>query len=216
MPTYIEEFFLSEAVRNEDQGELQMTLGADFRRSLGSNAVLELEYGLTGRLQVSAELPYGITAQQYSEVPAGWSSATLGLQYQIVRKSTYALTAGMSVGFPVNQRGERGWEPTVLAARAFGKLQVQGSVVAEVERESRSFAYNVASVYPLRRPWFPTLEWNARRILGRNAFYLTPGLYRHFSRGFEIGAGVPLGIGGTASPLGVVAKITWEFDRDRD
>jgi hypothetical protein len=216
MPTYIEEFFLSEAVKNEDQGELQVTLGADSRNGLGNNTVLQLEYGLTSRLQVSSEVPYGITATRYSEVPAGWSSATVGIQYQFFHDRALALTAGMDVGFPVNSKGELGWEPTVLAAKSFGKLQLQGSVVAEIEKESRSLAYNVASVYPIRKRWFPTLEWNARRILARNAFYVTPGLYRHFDHGFEIGVGAPLGIGGTASSVGVVGKITWEIDRDRD
>ena len=216
IPTYIEEFFLSEAVRNENKGELQLTLSVDSRNQLGSNTVLQLEYGLTDRLQVSAEVPYGITAERYSEVPVGWSSTTAGIQYQFFHDRAFALTAGMGVGFPVSSKGELSWEPTVLAAKSFGKLQLQGSVVAELEKESRSLAYNVASVYPVRRRWFPTLEWNARRVLARNAFYLTPGLYRHFDHGFEVGVGAPLGIGGTASSVGVVGKITWEIDRDRD
>jgi len=216
MPTYIEEFFLSEAVKNEDKGELQLTVSADSRNELGSNTVLQLEYGLTGRLQVNSEVPYGITATRYSEVPAGWSSATVGIQYQFFHDRAFALTAGMDVGFPVNAKGELSWEPTVLAAKSFGKLELQGSVVAELGKESKSLAYNVASVYPIRRRWFPSLEWNARRILARNAYYVTPGLYRHFDHGFEVGVGAPLGIGGTASSVGVVGKITWEIDRDRD
>jgi hypothetical protein len=35
---YIEEFFLSDAVRNQDKGELQLTLGVDFRRDIGRNS----------------------------------------------------------------------------------------------------------------------------------------------------------------------------------
>ena len=215
MPTYVEEFFLSEAVKNEDKGELQLTLGVDSRHQLGSNTVLQLEYGLTDRLQLSSEVPYGITAERYAEVPAGWSSAVVGVQYQFVQSRTFALTAGIGVGFPVNSKSEPSWEPTVLVAKSLGKLQLHGSIVAELENESKSFAYNMACAYPIRRHWFGTLEWNARRLLGRNAFYATPGVYRHLDRGLEIGVGVPLGIGGVASFVGIAAKITWEFKEDR-
>jgi hypothetical protein len=216
MPTYIEEFFLSEAVRNQDKGDLQMTFGVDSRDHLGSNAVLQLEYGLTDRLQVSSEVPYGITAEHYAEVPEGWSSATVGVQYQLVQRRTFTLTAGMGVSFPFNSKSESSWEPSMLVARSFGRLQLHGSVIGEFENGSKSFAYNIASVYPVRRHWFPTLEWNGRRLLGRNAFYATPGVYRHYGRGLEIGVGVPVGIGGVASSGGIVVKITWEFKEDRD
>ncbi len=37
---YIEEFFLSDAVRNQDKGELQFTFGVESRQDIGTNAVV--------------------------------------------------------------------------------------------------------------------------------------------------------------------------------
>jgi hypothetical protein len=79
-----------------------------------------------------------------------------------------------------------------------------------------SLQYNLASVYPVRKRWFPTLEFNGRRLDAKNAFYLTPGLYRHFSHRLEIGMGVPTGVGGVAGRIGVVGKMTWEIGGDKD
>jgi|SRR5579862_1794643 len=214
---YIEEFFLSEAVRNEDPGELQLTFSSDTRRGLGSNMILEMEYGLTKRLQLSSETPYGLSATANSEVSAGWSTTSLGLQYQIIRSDwPFALTAGMSFGIPVKPGGEREFEPELLAAKTFRKVQVHASVVADVEEGRPSFQYNLASVYIGERRWFPTLEWNGRRLDGKNAWYATPGLYRHFEHRLEVGIGLPLGVGGVASHIGIVGKMTWEIGGDRD
>jgi hypothetical protein len=219
MPEYIQEFFLSDAVRNEDKGELQLTLGVDSRRGLGTNSVLQTEYGLTNRLQLNFELPYGFTARESSEIPASWSTTSFGLQYQIFRSdSPFALSAGMALGVPVKSNSRLEYEPTILAAKTFRKLQVHASFVADVEQWKPSLQYNLASVYPVRRNWFPTLEFNGRRLDGRNAFYLTPGLYRHFAHRLEVGIGVPAGLAGIAARVGIVAKVNWELgggvDRD--
>jgi hypothetical protein len=232
MTSYIEEFFLSEAVRNEDPGELQLTFGSDNRRTLGSNLTVEMEYGLTQRLQLSSETPYGLSASTNSEVPQGWSTSSVGLQYQVLRNnSPFALTLGMSFGIPLRHGGDLEVEPELLVAKEFRRAQVHASVVADIEHDtqptssslatsrsplSTAFQYNLASVYTAARKWFPTLEFNGRRLEGRNAFYLTPGLYRHFAHRFEVGAGVPVGIGGIAGRIGIVGKVTWELGGDKD
>jgi hypothetical protein len=61
LPEYIQEFFLSDAVRNQERGEFQRTVGLDARHRVGSNTTLEMEYGLTDRLQVGLDLPYGMS-----------------------------------------------------------------------------------------------------------------------------------------------------------
>jgi hypothetical protein len=215
MPVYVEEFFLSDAVRNEDKGELQFTFAVDSRQTLGSNAVLQMEYGVTKRLQLNFEVPYGLTAGEGSEIPPSSSTASVGLRYQILRTaSPFAFSAGMTFGVPARATSQLEYEPTILAAKTFRKLQVHASFVAEVEQWKPSLQYNLASVYPVRQGWFPTFEFNSRRLDGKNAFYLTPGLYRHFEHRLEIGVGVPLGLGGIAGPVGVVGKINWELDGD--
>ena len=59
IPEYVQEFFLSEAVRSQDKNELQITFAVDSRSSVGNNADIQIEYGLTNRLQLNSEMPYG-------------------------------------------------------------------------------------------------------------------------------------------------------------
>jgi hypothetical protein len=211
MPEYIQGFFLSEAVRSQDRGEVQLTFAADSRQRVGTNVSMQIEYGLTDRLQIGLDIPYGFTAEQNAETPVRWSSTSVGLLYQIIRSDRpFALSAGMMLQIPVRAEGKPTYQPTILLAKTFRKFQIHASFLSEVEQWRPSLEYNLASVYPIRRCWFPTFEFNERRQNARNALYLTPGLYRHFRHSLEVGIGIPLGIRGVAGSLGVVAKTNWE------
>ena len=212
LPEYIQEFFLSDAVRCQEKGEWQLTAGVDSRQHIGTSGLLKTQYGLTNRLQLGVELPYGLTEEETHETQSRWSTASLGVEYQILQNNQpFALSAGIAIGVPVRSHGEVEYEPTLVIAKAFRKLQIHASFVADIEEEKPSFQYNLASVYQIQRHWFPTFEFNGRSLHGDAAFYLTPGLYRHLAHRFEIGAGFPLGVGGTAGRLGIVGKLTWEL-----
>jgi hypothetical protein len=212
LPEYIQEFFLSDAVRCQEKGEWQLTAGVDSRQHIGTSSLLKTQYGVTNRLQLGAELPYGLTEEETGATRSRWSTASLGVEYQIIRSNQpFALSAGIAIGVPVRSNGELEYEPTLLMAKGFRKLQIHASFVADIEEEKPSFQYNLASVYPVQRRWFPTFEFNGRSLHGNAAFYLTPGLYRHLEHGLEVGVGVPLGVGGMAGRAGVVGKVTWEL-----
>jgi hypothetical protein len=216
LPEYVEEFFLCDAVRNQERGEFQAAFGVDSRQAIGTNTTLKIEYGVTSRLQLSFDLPYGRTEEETQESYSGLSTASLGVQYQILRSdSPFALAVGLEFGVPVKPNGEAEYQPTILAAKTFRRMQIHLSFVADIERDKPSFQYNLASVYPIRRHWFPTLEFNGRSLRGKGAFYLTPGLYRRVER-FEFGVGVPAGLGGIASSAGVVVKMSWEIGGNRE
>lgn len=217
MPEYIQEFFLSEAVRSQDKGELQVTFGVDSRQKVGTNVRVQMEYGLTDRLQLSFEVPYGVTASENAEIPASWSSTTVGVLYQFIRSDQpFALSAGMGFALPIRSRDHLAYEPTLLAAKTFRKLQIHASFLSDVDPRRPSFEYNAACVYPLARRWFPTFEFNGRRLDAKNAFYLTPGVYRHFKHRLELGVGMPVGAGGVVGgSLGIVAKVNWEIGGER-
>jgi len=211
MSEYIQEFFLSEAVRSQDRGELQLTFAADSRHRVGNNVGVQIEYGLTDRLQIGLEIPYGFTAEQNAEIPLRWSSTNIGLLYQIIRSDRpFAFSAGMMFQIPVRSGSKPSYEPTILLAKSFRNFQIHASFLSEVEQWTPSFEYNLASVFPIRRRWFPTFEFNERRQNARNAVYLTPGLYRHFRHSLEVGIGIPLGVGGVAGSPGIVVKTNWE------
>ena len=212
MPEYLQEFFLSDAVRCQEKGEVQLTLATESRHPAGANVALHVEYGLTDRLQAGLEVPYGITASRDEvEIIPRWSSISAGFVYEFIRSNRpITLSAGMTFELPLSSRGELGFAPAILLARSFRKLQIHASVLSEIEQWKPSVDYNVATVHPIKHVWFPTFEFNGRRQNARNAFYLTPGLYRHSKHRSEVGIGIPVGIGGVAGSLGVVAKMNWE------
>ena len=217
MPEYIQEFFLSDAVRCQEKGELQFTVATQSQHLVGTNADLEVEYGLTDRLQVAIGVPYGIVANRdEGEIAPGWNSFNVGFLYQLIRSDRpFALSAGMTMDLPLRSQEKLGYEPAILVARSFHKLQVHASVISEIQRWKATFAYNVSAVYPIRHGWLPTFEFNGRRT-ETNSFYVTPGLYRHLGLRTEIGIGIPIGVGGLAESRGIVFKTNWEFGGDNE
>jgi hypothetical protein len=143
-------------------------------------------------------------------------STSIGVGYQLIRSDApFALSVGFAFGIPVEATQEVEYEPTILIARGFGKLQVHASVLANLENEKPSFQYNVASVYSIRNRWFPTFEFNGS-LHGVGALYVTPGLYRRFKSRLEVGIGTPLGVAGQAGAAGIVGKVTWEIGGQRE
>jgi len=222
LPVYIEEFFLSEAVRSEEHGELQLTVNGMASLGRGSaadgkSAGLDIEYGVTRRLQFGMELPYGIQSTASSELPVSWSTLNASLLYQFIRSNhPFALSASMGVNLPVTSRGGISYEPELMAAKGFGKLQIHASVIPELSEDDKSLEYNVAALRPIAHHLIPTLEFNGRRNSGVNSFYVTPGIYKHLPHRLEMGVGVPMGAGSHSSPIGVVIKVTWEIGGDDD
>ena len=222
LPEYIEEFFLSEAVRSEQRTELQLTVdSAAFRgrgHSMdGDSADLDIEYGLTDRLQLGFEAPYGIQSTQTSEIPASWSTADISILYQFIRGNhPFALSGAMGVEAPLTGRGDLSYEPELLIAKAFGRLQIHTSFIPELVGDETSLEYNVAADRAIPHHWIPTLEFNGRRDAGVNSFYVTPGIYKHLPHRFEAGIGAPLGAGQHSNPIGIIFKVTWEIGGDKD
>lgn len=204
-------------MRSQEKGEVQLTLeAAAFQEHQspadGKSAGFDLEYGITKRLQIATELPYGIESTATSELPVSWSTMSASLLYQFIRSNhPFALSGAFGANFPLTSRRKASFEPELLAAKAFGTLQIHASFIPEFSKSETSLAYNVAAVRPIAHDLRPTLEFSGRRNAGVNSFYVTPGIYKHLPHRLEAGAGVPLGANGHSSPVGVVFKMTWEF-----
>jgi hypothetical protein len=222
LPVYIEEFFLSEAVRSEEHGELQFTVDGMASRGQGSaadgkSAGLDIEYGITRRLQFGMEMPYGVQSTATSEIPTSWSTLNPSLLYQFIRSNhPFALCAAMGVNLPLTSRGSLSFEPEVLAAKGFGTVQIHASFIPELGKGDTSLEYNVAALRPIAHHLIPTLEFNGRRNDEVNSYYVTPGIYKHLPHRLEAGVGVPVGAGPHSSPVGVIVKMTWEIGGDDD
>jgi hypothetical protein len=78
LPEYVQEFFLSDAVRSQERGELQVSFGVDSRHGNGTNAFMKSEFGLTDRLRVSAEVPYGKDDEASPSSLTNWRMPRIG------------------------------------------------------------------------------------------------------------------------------------------
>lgn len=96
---------------------------------------------------------------------------------------------------------------------AFRGAQIHASFGAGLGEERPSFQYNLASVILVHPRWYPSLEFNGRSLRGKNALYLTPGVYRRIGRQFEFGFGTPIGLTENWGSAGIVAKLTLEIGR---
>ena len=211
-PQYVQEFFLSDTVRNQDRGELQVTVGVGSQEDVGTTDILKLEYGLTRRLQLGFDQSYGNT-DEHGPRPSKWGPASAGMQYQIRNSSKFVLAAGLAVGIPSGPGSEIEFQPTILAARTFRSAQIHATFEAGLGKENPSFQYNLASVFSVHPRWYPTLEFSVRSLRDRTALYLTPGVYRRIGQQFEFGIGTPFGLSENAGSAGVVAKLTLEIRR---
>jgi hypothetical protein len=222
MPNYIEDFFLSDAVRSEDKGETQVTLSAIKQHNNrspedGASTGLDLEYGVTNRLQIAVELPYGLQATPSSELSVRWSALSTGAVYQFIRSSDpFALSAGANIEIPLTPGTDLTFEPELLVAKEVGKTQIHASVEPEISGDETALAYNLDAVRPLPHNFYPTFEFNGRRNEGINSFYLTPGIFRRLPNRFLVGLGVPIGASARSSRIGAVLNLTWEVGGDKD
>jgi hypothetical protein len=99
LPEYIQEFFLSDAVRNQERGEFQLTVGVETRHTIGTNATPKMEYGVTERFQVGLDLPYRVSEEEYWEDSSKLKRMNLGVRYQIIKSDTlFALSVGIDSG----------------------------------------------------------------------------------------------------------------------
>lgn len=213
----IQEFFIAETVFPQNRYELQVTVGADHRSWRGSRVwrlPVLVEFGLSDRLQVAAEVPFVTLSSVGREAVRGWGNAVFGLAYGLrPRIQSTAVTIGLEVGFPgrradslVAER-EIAWEPGIVLARQFGPTQVHVGLGVELGEES-SFSADLALVVPIGAFRVTTeLNW-----LGGDEpiLFFTPGVVWPWADGWEVGAGIPIGLTADGPRTNLIVKLTYE------
>ncbi|HEX8906881.1 MAG TPA: hypothetical protein VF771_18670, partial [Longimicrobiaceae bacterium] len=123
LPPLVQELFLVETVYTQERGEVQLT--AHSRLQDETHTRLLGEYGVSDRLQLSLVTP--AIEGNGDEEERAWE---IGVLYRVVPgQSPVSLSAGMDVSLSEDEAPQ--WEPLVVAARAFGAVQVHASARAE-------------------------------------------------------------------------------------
>jgi hypothetical protein len=214
-PWILEEFFLAGNAHPQDRHEVQVTWTLDHGREDDRNstsAAVEVEYGITDRLQLEGEIPWQRVHARGEPAVTGWGEPELGLLYAIARGPRRLLSAGVDVELP-DDEGEgadrsAGVTPYLIAGRRIGRGEVQAAFAYDLRR-THDLAYDVAGV-GARGHWRGTLEMNGRREEGGSSLRLTPGVMWKGLRAYEVGIALPLGLR-DAPRAGVVLKVDAEF-----
>jgi hypothetical protein len=115
------------------------------------------------------------------------------------------------------------FEPAVLYGQQLGPIvvqgQLQGLLPVDESRADRGVRLRTAlsvPLGPLRRDWWPTLEFEAEQntTRGGSTFFLTPQIYKAIRRrghvALAVGVQVPIG-GRTPFDYRVVGFLLWEY-----
>jgi len=228
----VDQLFMGRTVQTQDQGTVEMSIGMSHERSSvsqGSERFNEIkargEYGVTDRLQLSAELPYQIEDRPGSTFSAqeNVGNVEVGAMYSLLRADDpISLSAGLDVQIPVGHQAnlpstdmrssdQTLWKPSLIVARDFGGMQVHTNLQAELGGDQRGFNYDVAGIVPVGR-FAPSLELNARTMESATPqFYATPGLSYSFSDRAQVGLGVPIGLNESSTQAAVVGRFSLQL-----
>lgn len=203
----VEELFLGRVVYPQDALALQLTAslgGARAARRTAAATALEVELGLTDRLQLSAEAPLEWGTASPEARGADLGNAAVGALYNPLsdRPRGMALSAGLEVTLPTASRsGAAAWgvEAFAVAYRTLGRLHANLELGVELlqptapgaERELAP-AGALGVLAPIGR-WVPVLE--LRGELGAEpAAVASAGTLWHPTGGLELGAALQLGL----------------------
>lgn len=181
LPQLAQELFMAENTYVQDRTEVQLT--AHTRLAQGPHTRLLGEYGITDRLQVQAvspELESGASSEEPEETTVGAAFAVLP------NAAPVALTASVEVG--LSSDAPPRWEPALVAAHGFGRLQLHGAVWTELAEGEQTLGGSLAALVDAGR-LTPTLELVNEGDTGR---FVVPGLFVHPNEHVELAVGAPL------------------------
>jgi len=223
------ELAISDSIVMTDRDELYASPAIQFfrlpdqkRLTVGS----EFAYGLTDRLQVSAQVPYGIADPDHGDDARGIGDVSAGTRYALVdyREHRFGIDVGFGLEFPTgNERHDLG-EGRVTSDLSFtasawlGPLNAQLNAgwhhaldnVGDPDRDEAE--YNVALIYPIRR-WFLVLEGNGESNRDSTKYYVTPEVVWKPMEHLELRVAAPCPVTHDAGDFGVIGGFTVEFEQ---
>lgn len=215
--------------------ENEVVLTHGFTKGPGSDEVwlteLEYERRIGPRGQAELTLPFPVDSPADGRTEGGIGDLAIGYKHVLVAdlSRTTIASASLELALPSGDR-ERGLgdgtvklEPSLHLGAGLKPLvlqgQLQGLAPIDEERADRGVRYRLAAslpLGPLRRNWWPTLEFEAFQNVtrGEESFLLTPQIYKAIRlRGhvaLALGVQVPVG-GREPFDYRLVGVLLWEY-----
>lgn len=223
----VQELFMGNTVQTQQEGQMQMTVGASHQRDNDlRNTELRgrMEVGITDRLQGQAELPLDITDRSAGfTAQSDVRSIDVGLTYSILRaEDPVSVSAALDVDIPIGDRPDRGttrmtqtgtiWKPQLIVGGNMGPVQLHSNAQAELSgSDEQAVNYSVGALTSFGA-FSPSLEVSGRSMMDqRSEYYLTPGMYYSFSNRAQLGLGVPVGLNDESKDGQIMAKFNFQF-----
>ena len=224
----IQEFLRTEAVYPQEKGEVQFTTSHYYTPQTNfttANTSLLVEYGITQFLQIEAEMPYLWNDPNPGEAMRGFGDLEVGLLYNFWNKRQISVSAVLEAGIPTGNQdqalgnGVVAWEPKLVLANQWGKLQTHLDVGLEFTSEETEYAYNLAAIYPLGAFKVVT-ELNgsyeqASDKPDQSQWFITPALIWNGVPGLEVALGSSIKLDGEQT-VQFGFRLTFEFETIED
>jgi hypothetical protein len=217
----VEELFLGETASTQDALEFQVTFSAQGQAvpsCCDPQLELELELGLTDRLELSLETGLELGPRLEAVRTAG---VAVGAKYDLLGDNPFALvSAGARLGVDIDPAPSAvptlTGEPFVVAHSALGMLHFNLQAGAQIERslesESRPaprFKAAMATFTHLGR-WSPVLEVSLEIGDEGPEGTVASGAFWHPDEDVEIAGIVALRVNSSSWAVGLMASLTWE------
>ena len=227
-PALPEELALMNSVVLQEQDALQVTAGAQYFRFPDHKETTldaQLEYGLTDRWQMEAEIPYTFLKPDGESSVNGIGDVEISTEYGVFdfRKRPFSLDVGFGLGLPTGDRGKELGEgrlvaePFVAAGQWFGPVNAQlnlgwrRAVTNGGTEPKNEYEYNVAFIYPIHH-WYLVIEGDGETTARVTRYYVTPEVIWRLDERLFFLLAVPLGVTPEAADYGVVASVTLEIE----
>ena len=215
----INELFVGEKIYMQDKGEFVLVLTPTFSKTRqGSETELsaEMKYGVTDRLQVSAEFPYVVSDLRDGGDNDGIGDMSVAFNYNFLQMEKFSLGVRSELLLPTGDRkrglggGELVWLPSLLGAARIGKGEVYAGIGAEVGEHHDAFTYTLAGAYPWER-FAGVMELTGVAGDNERTLYVAPGAYWHATDKIDVGLGMPIGLTHDSDNYRVIVKLIFEF-----
>jgi hypothetical protein len=218
-PNWVQELTLGNTPVPQEQGEFQVSVIASHFEFDGSGrqseAGLEVEYGLSDRLQIGAEIFYAWQREDDEEQVDGLTDLEVGVLYNFVATETFLFSASLNLAFPTGDEnkglggGSVTYEPGISAAFAVGALQLFASVAAELGSGDDSLSYGAAVALPFE-DWAPIVELAGEVSQDESELYVVPAMAWRPAGDWELLVGVPIGLTDDSADIAISIKLTFE------
>lgn len=221
----LNDFFQTESVFNQDRGEWQVKLGADFDKNDDAHTTTlhtGLEYGITDSLQVELDhTPYVRIKPQddTAETVDGQGNTSIGLKknWMHIGDSANSVAVGYEHEFANGNEDISGDDAKdkdsddiyITAAHDLSKSgNTQATLQVGTERSNganETYA-NLAAFHATgKQVWVGEYNWSEAES------WLTPGVFWKPHKGLDLGVGVGIGVNNTDGHR-VMTRLNYEWD----